>query len=90
MHCLRMINRAFTKSTGATLPHLWHCLNYLRQSILCSPDLTLEPGDFEQRDFEVERGNGLHVCNNWDQVYQMLDENILDWNRPAKLGMSPL
>ncbi len=65
IHCLRMLNRAFSKMYGATPAHLKHCLNYIRQNILCSPDLTLEPGDFEQRDFEVERTSGVHMCKDW-------------------------
>ena len=79
LHCLRMINRAFTKSPGITLPHVWHCLNYIRQNVMCSPDLALEPGNFEERDFEIERSNGVHVCKNWDQVYDFMDDRLLDW-----------
>ncbi|KAI0359763.1 hypothetical protein OH77DRAFT_1501557 [Trametes cingulata] len=75
MHCLRTINRAFSKTTGATPPHLQHCLNYIRQNILCSPDLTLEPGNFEERDFEVERIGGTHTCKDWGPIYEYMDAN---------------
>ncbi|KAI0749652.1 hypothetical protein C8Q80DRAFT_1269499 [Daedaleopsis nitida] len=79
LHCLRMINRAFTKSKGANVGHLKHCLNYIRQGVLCDPDLTLEPGNFEERDFEVERIGGTHMCKKWDPIYDWVDDNYSTW-----------
>ena len=79
LHCLRMINRAFSKMVGANVGHIKHCLNYIRQGILCDPDLTLEPGNFEERDFEVERVGGTHMCLNWDPLYEWVDENYFGW-----------
>ena len=79
LHCLRMINRAFSKMVGANIAHIKHCLNYIRQSVLCDPDLTLEPGNFEERDFEVERVGGTHVCLDWDPLYEWVDENYFGW-----------
>ena len=61
--------------------HVWHCLNYIRQNVLCSPDLSLEPGDFEERNFEVDRNNGIHVCRDWDQIYRFMNDNLLDFNQ---------
>ena len=79
LHCLRMINRAFTKDTK--LAHVWHCLNYIRQNVLCSPDLALEPGTyFEERDFAVERDNGVHMCRDWDEIYRYFDDNFINWS----------
>ncbi|RDX57168.1 hypothetical protein OH76DRAFT_1476613 [Lentinus brumalis] len=79
LHCLRMINRALSKMPGATVDHIKHCLNYIRQGILCEPDLTLEPGNFEERDFEVERIGGTHMCLNWDPLYEWVDDNYYGW-----------
>ncbi|PIL35481.1 hypothetical protein GSI_02209 [Ganoderma sinense ZZ0214-1] len=86
LHCLRMMNRAFSKSPTVTLDHLKHCLNYIRQGILCSPDLTLEPGDFEERDFEVERTSGTHVCKNWDAIYNVMEEHYYSWSNRTGYG----
>ncbi|KAM5531782.1 hypothetical protein V8D89_014552 [Ganoderma adspersum] len=80
LHCLRMINHAFSRSPTVTLDHLNHCLNYIRQSILCSPDLTLEPGSFEERDFVVDHTSSTHVCKNWDSIYSLMDENYSSWS----------
>ncbi|TFK23511.1 hypothetical protein FA15DRAFT_642388 [Coprinopsis marcescibilis] len=82
LHCLRFFNWAFdAKFEGlyksfAHKGHNGHCLNYLRQVALCSADLTLESGDFEARNFEVDRVGSTHVCNDWSAVYSVLDMNI--------------
>ena len=59
--------------------HWAHCLNYLRQTILCNPDLTLEP--------EIEEGSGdvgeglhvTHVCRDWSKVHAFVSKNWDDW-----------
>ncbi|KZT01793.1 uncharacterized protein LAESUDRAFT_739017 [Laetiporus sulphureus 93-53] len=79
LHCLRMLNFAFGKEGIATPEHIRHCLGYLRDGILCTPDLTLEPGDFEERDFEVERMGATHFCRDWSAVYPIMDENYAVW-----------
>ena len=86
LHCLRMLNRAFTKSQGATPEHIRHCLNYIRHSILCSPDLTLEPGDFAEKDFTVERTGGVHTCKDWGYIYRFMDDNYHAWRKRTGYG----
>ncbi|KAI0787537.1 hypothetical protein C8Q74DRAFT_1366397 [Fomes fomentarius] len=87
LHCLRMINGAFSKMKGANVGHIKHCLNYVRQGVLCNPDLTLEPGNFEERDFEVERLGGTHLCKNWNPIYEWVDNNFETWAN--KTGWDP-
>ncbi|KAI9439097.1 hypothetical protein H4582DRAFT_2075755 [Lactarius indigo] len=60
-------------------PHHQHCLNYLRQQALCHPDLTLEPGDFATRDFEVDRVGQTHTCRDFDTAWDYSARNWLDW-----------
>lgn len=79
LHCLRVLNLAFGKELVAKPGHIQHCLNYIRQSILCSPDLSLEPGDFEQRDFDTERTGALHMCRDWEVVYETMHETMVRW-----------
>ena len=82
LHCLRLIRSGLAGDYRApTQGHFGHCLNYLRQMILCKPDLTLEPGDVLERDFSVERQGSVHVCEDWRQVYDMMQENWDDWAR---------
>ncbi|KAI0815992.1 hypothetical protein BC628DRAFT_1406562 [Trametes gibbosa] len=83
LHCLRMINLAF--SPGAvSLAHVKHCFNYLRQNILCTPDLALEWGDFETKDFDVERTHGVHECKDWAQIYSAVTDNYEAWQGRTK------
>ncbi|KAI0663852.1 hypothetical protein C8Q70DRAFT_1050476 [Cubamyces menziesii] len=43
LHCLRMLNLGLARDQSSliNLGHMKHCLNYLRQSTLCAPDLAL-------------------------------------------------
>ncbi|KAK0217188.1 hypothetical protein IW262DRAFT_176009 [Armillaria fumosa] len=72
LHCMRILNLAFARSRVASLAHIHHCLNYLRQQALCSADLTLEPGDFMERDFVLHRTGSMHVCQDWSAVYSIM------------------
>ena len=79
LHCLRVLNLAFTEAWSLETGHIHHCLNYLRQSILCDCDLTLEPGDFERRDFTTTRMGGNHICRDWSVWYDIMDRNYKAW-----------
>lgn len=81
MHCLRVLNLAFTKAKLATPGHLHHCLNYLRQGALCHADISLEPGDFEQRNFTRQRTGATHTCKDWSKVYPIVEQNFSRWNK---------
>lgn len=72
LHCMRILNLAFARSRAASVAHIHHCLNYLRQQALCSADLTLEPGDFMERDFVLSRTGSMHVCHDWSAVYSIM------------------
>lgn len=61
--------------------HLQHCLNYLRQQALCHPDLTLEPGDFTKRDFDVDRQGETHVCRDFETAWDHNTLRWLEWHR---------
>jgi hypothetical protein len=52
--------------------HMDHCIEYLRHSILCAADGTLEP-TFAVPELNTKGvdSNFTHVCNNW--------ENLQDW-----------
>jgi hypothetical protein len=52
--------------TTYMLKHGSHCIEYIRQQLICRPDLTLEPVDLatgNQKSWGVER-----VCVDWDEV----------------------
>ncbi|KJA22214.1 hypothetical protein HYPSUDRAFT_108340, partial [Hypholoma sublateritium FD-334 SS-4] len=60
-------------------PHLHHCLNYLRQIILCRPDLTLEPGKFNGDVFVGPSMGSVHVCRDWRIPYAFLAKDMQMW-----------
>ncbi|KAI0658606.1 hypothetical protein C8Q70DRAFT_887584, partial [Cubamyces menziesii] len=80
LHCLRLIRSGLAGDhSDATMVHFGHCLNYLRQLILCNADLTLEPYDVLDRDFAVKQDNSVHVCQDWHQAYDAMSSNWDDW-----------
>jgi len=84
LHCLRITHTTLKSSpahrlSAEMLSHTRHCLTYLKQWILCSADTTLEPGDFKERDFEVERTGATHTCRDWDSAYDVMKGGWKKW-----------
>ncbi|KAJ7664449.1 hypothetical protein DFH06DRAFT_323729 [Mycena polygramma] len=80
LHCLHVMRLPLDgKASAHTLGHMQHCLNYLRQFILCSPNLTLEPVDVLTREFEENRVGATHVCRDWTQMYEEMENNWREW-----------
>ncbi|KAJ8090150.1 hypothetical protein PM082_018735 [Marasmius tenuissimus] len=86
MHCLRHIHASLlnTHHKSKGWGHLQHCFNIVRQSILCQADMTLEEGDFTQRDFTKDRFGATHICRDWDAVYDEIGSNWVEWRRHVK------
>lgn len=78
LHCLYLIYEDFYAALDGTLTepgmHFSHCLDYLRESIMCSADTTLEP--FKGKFDAGGGGNGVdgtgsvHQCRDFVQVYE--------------------
>ncbi|OBZ67519.1 hypothetical protein A0H81_12741 [Grifola frondosa] len=83
LHCVWKFQQALADRNDpeASVHHVQHCLNYLRQTLLCQAADTLELGDFMQRDFEVERIGDTLVCQDWGKVYGVLDEAYAEWRK---------
>jgi hypothetical protein len=79
LHCLRMINLGLHGDAMVSPAHLKHCLGKLRQGILCGSDLTLEPGDFEEREYKAGDIGATHVCKDWSLIYPVVDVNYRRW-----------
>ncbi|KAL1980703.1 hypothetical protein VTN96DRAFT_3620 [Rasamsonia emersonii] len=85
LHCLYNIlavYAAITSDNPRGLPtemtfHLQHCFEYLRLSIMCCGDVALEGAETTFPDgFDGSDGwDAMHVCKNYDQIYDYLDEN---------------
>ena len=66
MHCLDRIRRAIGKGYNQ---HVHHCFNYLRQSVLCEADDTIEPG-VPSLGGKVVKIGVRRTCKDWTQVYE--------------------
>lgn len=59
------------KSRFAGAGHEYHCIDYLRQSIMCAGDTTLDFSDQAYAD-GARRGfsgaNSTHVCRDWESI----------------------
>lgn len=80
LHCVETMGQELIKTNKSHWPHLQHCLNFLREIALCRPDLTLEAGDFTQRNFRTERMGATHVCRDWTTLHDIADTNWLGWS----------
>ncbi|KAH6676942.1 hypothetical protein F5X68DRAFT_245980 [Plectosphaerella plurivora] len=87
LHCLFMMGRVYagvTHDRTAELPHDYHahflhCIDYLRQGVMCTGDVALEPHmPSDSDDLGPKDGgwNGMHVCKDYSQVLQSLNEEI--------------
>ena len=47
-------------------PHIRHCIDLIRHSLMCQPDLTVE---LKEEELGGVRGFGTkHQCQNWDEL----------------------
>ncbi|KIJ63975.1 hypothetical protein HYDPIDRAFT_91107, partial [Hydnomerulius pinastri MD-312] len=69
--------------------HIQHCMNYMRQNILCTADTTLEPPDWQSRNFKLDRSGGgwTRKCRDWRFLRAFVTENFDEW-RVAKAARS--
>ncbi|KAK0210112.1 hypothetical protein DFS33DRAFT_1251697, partial [Desarmillaria ectypa] len=75
IHCIAQIRAALINHDDkvATPGHFAHCLQYLRQTLLCGASDMLEKGDFIKRDFAADRVGSDLVCYDWEQALTTLN-----------------
>ncbi|KAJ7143528.1 hypothetical protein C8R43DRAFT_953969 [Mycena crocata] len=79
MHCLQRIRTAIVQ--GDPGHHTRHCLNLLRQTVLCASDTTLDPMNSPKG----TDGLGIvHVCRDWQKVYDFVEENQMKYMNLTK------
>jgi hypothetical protein len=75
----RLYKQLTNRTNNNRVPHHQHCLNYLREQALCRPDLTLEPGDFASRNFEVDSVRHTHTCRDFETAWDYNTRSWQDW-----------
>ncbi|KAI9060766.1 hypothetical protein FKP32DRAFT_1595089 [Trametes sanguinea] len=87
LHCLDKMRRAVLAPPPSEWEswHTQHCLNYVRQMLLCAANVRLEPvKEVEARaggkkEAKVD-GLGLeHQCRDWSVLRRAAEENYLHW-----------
>ncbi|KAI0015591.1 hypothetical protein F4780DRAFT_784046 [Xylariomycetidae sp. FL0641] len=92
LHCLFMMGRIFSGVVSNVTdglpedwhPHFLHCIDYLRQGVMCAADIALELHDASDADDlgPLDGGwNGHHVCKDYSQVTGFLESQIQDGSR---------
>ncbi|GBE89267.1 hypothetical protein SCP_1502750 [Sparassis crispa] len=86
MRCLNIIRGGLAAlyadgTPGARLrqPNLTrHCMNYLRQMVLCRADLRLESVR-APRGYKLATSEVTHACQDWNAVYSAAEENYAQY-----------
>ncbi|KAK5997738.1 hypothetical protein PT974_00095 [Cladobotryum mycophilum] len=63
--------------------HWLHCFDYLRQTLLCNADGTVERPRLNTHGVGVVDGMGERKCRDWDALYELSKESI---KNPEKVG----
>ncbi|KAK7036794.1 hypothetical protein VNI00_011460 [Paramarasmius palmivorus] len=84
IHCIAQIRTAlFNHNDEVANPHHFaHCLQYLRQFLLCGSSDMIEEGDFMEKDFSVDRVGSDLVCQDWEYAFGVLaeeEEKFREW-----------
>ncbi|THH02197.1 hypothetical protein EW026_g596 [Hermanssonia centrifuga] len=82
LHCLRILQMAIAPNPHApyhdvveTSVHVQHCLNYLRQMLLCTAADSLEKGDYKAKGFEPGTLGDDLVCMDWEALLGIMQSN---------------
>lgn len=90
LHCLNVFRTSYTSAKANALVwpgngtwydfHLNHCLNYMRQMILCAADTTLMPAteldlSFGLGRYEASSDGVVHRCRDWTQVRRFVEQH---------------
>jgi hypothetical protein len=81
LHCVRMFRKALQDKAVSMLGkrdtmHITHCVNYVRQMLLCQADATLES---VQNAGDRHGTPGLRVCRDWKTVERETDKEYRQW-----------
>jgi len=88
--CLDILRRIYADNHEETFEPLGrHCLNYLRQTLLCRADLRLESVQDPDGPHAIDMWGDL-TCTDWRQVYARVEENEAQMTGPIVPGIQSL
>ncbi|PIL23304.1 hypothetical protein GSI_14614 [Ganoderma sinense ZZ0214-1] len=87
LHCLGRLQQATTVSWDTLrklqVEHLHHCLNYLRQTLLCAASVRLEALEDDPAGSGGKKTDGIgleHRCRDWMLVRREVEANFEHWS----------
>ncbi|KAK7028988.1 hypothetical protein VNI00_014698 [Paramarasmius palmivorus] len=85
LHCLNEMRKAMypeyypVTPEGIHTPHMRHCISSLRQSLMCSADITPIVWQWSERSKAAkERSDVIHTCRNFDRIRDWARDHFLD------------
>jgi hypothetical protein len=94
LHCVVLLQRAIStlsvphprggqekKPTAKEFEHLEHCLDFLRQGIMCAGDLSIEVpkrlhDPTKTPPFHVDGWGTKHLCRSWPAMMEWIEQNL--------------
>ncbi|TFY63039.1 hypothetical protein EVG20_g6487 [Dentipellis fragilis] len=83
-HCIYLFARSLATRSGAD-GHIHHCMNYVRQHLLCEADRTLEEPGWEDVGSGWYMGGKTRVagrerqCKDWSALWEIEKDNNREW-----------
>lgn len=92
LHCIVAFHTVLSDPEDPTYApeHVHHCLNYVRQLILCNADQTLEPYDFMSRNFTTDPVGHTRQCRDWSRLYDFVKTNHVEWMDFVRTNLTDL
>jgi hypothetical protein len=82
LDCMHTFGQALTKRNKVGWKRMEHCLGFLREAAMCQADMTLELGNFAERNFTVERHGEEYVCQrDWTMIAEASQSNWVRWRK---------
>ncbi|KAH9926393.1 uncharacterized protein B0H18DRAFT_933049 [Fomitopsis serialis] len=81
-HCMQYLFDALVAhhpAHGMHAEHPEHCLNHIRQYVLCDADITLEPATVLARNWTEERWTGEYRCVDWEMMRAEIRKHWIEW-----------
>ncbi|PPQ98411.1 hypothetical protein CVT24_004090 [Panaeolus cyanescens] len=84
LHCLNLLRKSlyreyYSKEPHLDTQHLSHCVENIRQTLMCSADVTPLVWQWVERVQQVRiMGNVIHTCRDWDKIREWGLERRLD------------
>ncbi|TCD62361.1 hypothetical protein EIP91_006970 [Steccherinum ochraceum] len=80
LSCVDILHQAYVEEgSHQTSELVQHCLNYIRQAVMCQLDMSNEP----QGDAQTSNGRDS-LCHDWESVYREAERN---WDAYGKVAM---